>query len=130
MSRALGFVGVLIVAAVGFYIYTKQAQSVTPAGEGVTASPRMTVDLAGVKNDLLAFANAEKQEYALEGKYLPLDDLRAKGTTLPRSQRDQFSYSAEVSETSFRVVATYSGPEVAGVPKTMSIGENMQIESQ
>ena len=130
MSRALGFVGVLIVAALGFYIYTKQAQSVAPAGEGVAASPRATVDLAGVKNDLLAFANAEKQEYALDGKYLPLDDLRAKGTVLPRSQRGPFSYNAEVSDTSFRVVATYSGPDVAGVPKSMSIGDSMQIESQ
>ena len=129
MSRAFGFVAILIVAAAGFYIYTKQAQSVS-TGDGATASPRMTVDLAGVKNDLLAFANAEKQEYALDGKYLPLDDLRAKGTVLPRSPRGPFSYSAEVSETSFRVVATYSGPDVAGVPKTMSIGDSMQIESQ
>ena len=94
------------------------------------ASPRAAIDVTGVRNDLLAFASAEKQQFAMEGKYLSLDELRAKGTVLPQDRRGQYSYSADVSGTSFRITATYSGPEMAGAPKSLSIGETMQIETQ
>jgi len=56
--------------------------------------------------------------------------LRAKGTVLPQDRRGPYSYSADVSATSFRITATYSGPEMAGTPKSLSIGETMQIETQ
>lgn len=120
----------LIATGIGLFLYSRQMKSIAPgAGSGPT-SPRATIDMAGVKNDLLAFANAEKQQYALEGKYLSLDDLRAKGTTLPRDTRGPFTYSAEIGDSSFRIVATYSGEPQAGVPKTMSIDDSMQIASQ
>jgi hypothetical protein len=126
MGRMLGFVGLLIALAVGVYLYTRQAQS-TSAALGA-ASPKTAIDVTGVRNDLIAFANAEKQQYALEGKYLPLTELRAKGTTIPTDRRGPYTYSAEISETSFRIVATYSGAE--GAPKMMSIGETMQIQTE
>lgn len=126
MSRIFGFLGVLLVAGVGFYLYTHSAQSASPEGVG---SPRATIDVAGVRNDLLAIANAEKQHYALEGKYLSLDELRAKGTVIPADRRGPWSYSAEIGDTNFRIVATYSGPEVAGVPKILSVDQTMTIES-
>ena len=87
--------------------------------------------MAGVRNDLLSFAQAEKQQFTLDGKYLPLDELRAKaGASLPADKRGPWTYSAEVSGSSFRITATYSGPDVAGAPKMLSVGENMQIETQ
>jgi hypothetical protein len=128
MGRMLGFVGLLIALAVGAYLYTRQAQS-TSAALGA-ASPKAAIDVTGVRNDLLAFATAEKQQFAMEGKYLSLEELRGKGTTIPADRRGPYSYSAEISETSFRIVATYSGPEAAGAPKLLSIGETMQIETQ
>ena len=127
MNRIWGFVGVLIAMAVGFYLYTNSAKSVSP--EGAAGSPRATIDVAGVRNDLLAFANAEKQQYALEGKYLSLDELRSKGTVIPADHRGPWSYQAEISDSSFRIVATYSGPDVAGVPKTMTVDGTMRIQS-
>lgn len=126
MSRIFGFLGVLIVAGVGFYLYTHSAKSASPEGVG---SPRATIDVAGVRNDLLAFANAEKQHYALDSKYVSLDELRAAGTAIPADRRGPWSYHAETSETGFRIVAIYSGPDVAGVPKSMSVDETMRIES-
>ncbi len=126
MTRMLGFVGLLIALAIGFYLYTRQAQSAASATGA--AAPRTAIDVAGVRNDLLAFANAEKQQFALEGKYLPLDELRAKGTALPADRRGPYTYSAEISDSSFRIIATYSGPEIAGAPKALSVGENMHIQ--
>ncbi len=128
MNRMFGFIGVLIALAVGAYLATQQQQDTSAALGGAT--PKAAVDVTGVRNDLLAFANAEKQQYALEGKYLPLDELRAKGTTIPPDRRGPYTYTAEVSDTSFRIVATYSGPQAAGAPKSLSIGETMQIQTE
>jgi hypothetical protein len=128
MTRVLGLTGLLIAMAIGFYLYTKSTQTTSSAVGAAT--PRAAIDVTGVRNDLLAFANAEKQQFALEGKYLPLDELRAKGSVLPSDRRGPYSYSADISTTSFRITATYSGPEVAGAPKSLSIGETMQIETQ
>jgi hypothetical protein len=128
MGRILGFIGLLIALAIGGYLYTRQAQSTSGAlGAG---NPRTAIDVTGVRNDLLAFANAEKQQYALEGKYLSLEELRAKGTTIPAERRGPYTYAAEIGETSFRIVATYSGAEAAGAPRSLSISESMQIQTE
>lgn len=128
MTRVLGFIGLLMALAIGFYLYTESTKS-TSSALG-TATPRAAIDVSGVRQDLLTFANAEKQQFAMEGKYLSLDELRAKGTTLPADRRGPYSYSADVNSTSFRITATYLGEEMAGAPRTMSIGESMEIQTQ
>jgi len=124
MSRSIGLIGVLLAAAVGFYLYTRQAQTV-PQG---TANPRATIDLAGVKNDLIALANAERRYFAAEGRYTSIDELRSHGDiSMPSNSRGPFTYSAETSETGFRIVATYTGPPGPQAPQNLSIDETMQI---
>lgn len=130
MTRWMGLIGLLLAAGIGLFLYSKQMTSIAPGAGTGAASPRATIDVTGVRNDLLSFANAEKQQYALEGKYLSLDDLRAKGTALPADRRGPYSYSADVSDSSFRITATYNGEAQAGVPKTLSIGDTMTIETQ
>jgi hypothetical protein len=133
MSRALGFVGLLIVLGLGAYIYMRQAQSVTPGGgaAGSTATPRSTIDVVGVKNDLNALASAERRHFAADGKYVSIDELRSNGDiSMPTDHRGPYSYSAETSDTGFRITATYSGPPNAGVPNTLSIDETMQLKMQ
>jgi len=132
MSRSLGFIGLLIVLGIGAYLYMRQAQSVTPGGgAGGTATPRSTIDMAGVKNDLIALANAERRHFAAEGKYVSIDELRSSGDiSMPSNSRGPYSYSAETSDTGFRITATYSGPPDAGVPRTLSIDESMQIKTE
>lgn len=130
MTRILGFLGLIIALAVGAWFYTQQMKSVAPGAASGPASPRAAIDLVGVKNDLLSLAKAEKQEFALNGKYLSLDELRSQGTAIPADHRGPYTYSAEIGDTSFRITATYSGPDVAGVPKTLSVSDNMQIETQ
>jgi hypothetical protein len=124
MGRLLGYVGLLIAVAIGLYIYSRQAQSVTPGGLG---SPQGAIDLTGVKGDLLAIANAERSHYALQGKYATLSELRSSGDlNVVREGRGPYTYTAEVSDSSFRIVATYSGP-VGAMPATLSIDQSMQI---
>ncbi len=128
MGRAFGFISLLIVLCVGAWLYTRQAASVAPPG---AANMRQTVDVVGVKNDLLAIANAERGEFALNGTYLPLDDLRSKGViSLPREGRGPYTYYVDVSDTSFRAVARYSGPSDTGAPQTISVDETMQVAQE
>ena len=128
MGKALGFISLIIVVAAGAYIYMRQTQSTMAAG---TSNPTATVDLIGVKNDLLAIAQAERSHAASQGGYVSIDTLRSQGDlTMERNNRGPYSYSAEVNEGSFRIVATYSGPPNAGMPSSMSIDQNMQISQQ
>ncbi len=125
MGRILGLLGLVIALAIGVYLYTRQAQSAS--GVAGAGSPKAAIDVTGVKNDLLAFANAEKQNYALEGKYLSLDELRAKGTAIPAERRGPYTYAAEIGDSGFRVVATFSGDPIPGAPRSLSISETMEI---
>ena len=132
MSRSLGFIGLLIVLGIGAYIYMRQAQSVTPGG-GVTggATPLSTIDVLGVKNDLIALANAERRHVATEGKYASIDELRSNGDiSMPTNHRGPYEYSAETTESGFRITATYSGPPAPGVPQTLSIDETLQVKTE
>jgi len=132
MSRALGFIGLLIVLGIGAYIYMRQTQAVTPGGgAGGTATPRSTIDVVGVKNDLIALANAERRHFASEGKYVSIDELRSSGDiSMPTNHRGPYNYEAVTSDTSFRITATYSGPANPDVPQTLSIDETMQVKTE
>jgi hypothetical protein len=128
MSRLWSFIALIIVVGIGSYIYMRQTQSVMTAG---TSNPTATVDLIGVKNDLLAMAQAEHSHGALHGAYVSLDELRQQGElTMTRENRGPYKYSAEVSDSAFRIVATYSGPEGSGMPKTLSVDQSMQVSQE
>ena len=128
MGRAFGFISLIIVVGIGAYIYMRQTQGVMSAG---SSNPTATVDLIGVRNDLLAIAQAERSHQAMQGSYASIDALRSQGElTMTRDNRGPYNYSAEVSDSSFRIVATHSGPESAGMPKTLSVDQTMQVSQQ
>lgn len=128
MGRAFGFISLIIVVGIGAYIYMRQTQGVMSAG---TSTPTATVDLIGVRNDLLAIAQAERSHQAAQGSYVSIEALRSQGDlTMTRDNRGPYNYSAEVSDSSFRIVATYSGPESSGMPKTLSVDQTMQVSQQ
>jgi hypothetical protein len=127
MSRVFGMVGLLVVLAVGMYIYKQQILATSPTG---SVNPRATVDTIGVRNDLLAIANAERRHYASDGKYVSIEDLISSGDlSMQKPTRGQFSYTADVDDSGFRITADYNG-DVLGVPKSMSIDQNMQIKTE
>ena len=128
MGRAFGYLTLIVVVAVGAYIYVRQTRGIMTAG---TTNPSGTPDLIGVKNDLLAIAQAERAYGATHGKFATIDELRSDGAlTMTRERRGPYTYSAEVSDADFRIVATYSGPANTGMPQTLSIGQNMEISQQ
>jgi hypothetical protein len=128
MGRAFGFISLIIVVGIGAYIYMHQTQSAMSAG---TSNPTGTVDLIGVRNDLLAIAQAERRHAATQGSYVSIEALRSQGDlTMTRDNRGPYNYSAEISDDSFRILATYSGPESSGMPKTLSVDQSMQVSQQ
>lgn len=124
MSRSIGLMGMVIVAAIGGYLYLNQTQGLT--SEGVT--PATTIDLTGVRLDLLAIANAERRYWITNSKYASLDELRKDGDAgVTTNGRGNFIYSSEVGDTGFKIVATYSGPE-ANAPRRISVNETMAVK--
>ena len=121
MGRAFGFILVVTVVAMGGYLYTKQAKSVTSVG----SNPQTTVEVTGVRNDLLAVANAERRYFASNGKYVSLDELRT-GGDISVPARPNYSYSAQTTESTFKIIAVYSGPD-AKAPKRITVDETMAI---
>ena len=127
MGKAVGFIGVLIAVCVGAYLYTQQAKSAGDAAGIAGVSPKTAIDVTGVKNDLIAIANAERRRLASDGKYVSLDELRANGDIkMSSARRGPYTYSVETSDSGFRVTATYSGPDERA-PRSLSIDQTMQI---
>jgi hypothetical protein len=123
MGKGIGFVGVALIAAIGTFVYTKQIQ---PLSHG--AAPTSTIDVIGVQNDLTAMAHAEKRYWAVHAKYASIDELRTGGDThIPT--RPNYTYSAEVTDSGFRISATYSGPDKRA-PKRISVDETMAVRSE
>jgi len=58
----------------------------------------------------------------------PIDDLRASGDiSMPKNSRGPYEYSADYTDNSFRITATYNGPPASGVPKMFTIDESMNL---
>lgn len=128
MGRFFGFMIVLFAVAVGAFIYMRQAQSATTQG---AASPQGTVDLVGVRHDLMSIAQAERVHNSLHGSYASLDELRSSGDlTMGRDNRGPYNYSVEINDSGFRAVAIYSGPENVAATKAISLDQNMQFSEQ
>jgi len=128
MRALMSLLGIVMVMAIGLFIY--QSYFTGPAGEATTLgsnNPRAVADVVGVRNDLLAMAQAERAYLALNGRYASLDELRRSGDLQidPARGRLGYSYSAQVSDRSFVISASYSGP-ATGMP-TLSIDESMQV---
>jgi len=124
MSRVFGFLSIVIVLALGMYIYSQQVKSATAAGGQST--PTGAVNITGVRSDLLSLASAERNYFAQQGKYASLEDLISeKYVTIERS-RPPYSYEISTTSSGFQVTATRSTP---GSPAKIWIDENMQVQS-
>ena len=121
MGRAFGFVFVMIAVAVGGYVYMNQLRTVTAGG----TTPKVTIDVTAVRNDLLAIANAERRYWATNAKYASLDELRSNGDT-PIPSRANYTYSADVTDDAFKIIARYSGSDPTA-PKSITMDETMAM---
>jgi hypothetical protein len=127
MGRLFSFLSVVIVMAVGMYIYSRQMQS-SSAQAGAT-NPQGAINITGVKSDLISIASAERRYFATEGKYASLDELISTNNITVARQRPPYSYEVQTSSSGFRVVATRSGDNISGTPAQLSVDENMEFQT-
>ncbi|MGA7840149.1 MAG: hypothetical protein WCA34_04485 [Candidatus Acidiferrales bacterium] len=116
--------GLLIVALLAALVYKYYFSSLQSAGSG---TPAQTIDIVGVKNDLLGIAQAERAHQAEHGSYASLDELISSGElTMTRSGRNGYTYSVETSDQSFRAIAhcptaTFPGCSNYAVDQSMEV---------
>ena len=124
MGRILGFAGVLMAAGFMFYLYTKDAQSVSQVGGGGTVQSAAV--MTGVRGDLLSIANAERQFNATEGRYGSFDEMVSAHYIAIKNERPPYTYDVETTSSGFRATATRSGP---GGPAQVWIDETMEVQT-
>jgi hypothetical protein len=116
--------GLLVIALLAGLVYKYYFSSLQSAGTG---TPAQTIDIVGVKNDLLGIAQAERANLAEHGSYASLDDLISSGElTMKRSSRDGYTYTVETGDQSFRAVAhcptaTFPGCSNYAVDQSMEV---------
>lgn len=116
--------GLLIVALLAALVYKYYFSSLQSAGSG---TPAQTIDIVGVKNDLLGIAQAERAHQAEHGSYASLDELISSGElTMKRTGRNGYTYSVETSDQSFRAIAhcptaTFPGCSNYAVDQSMEV---------
>ena len=126
--KAAGAILALVVAlAIGYFIFKSQFTQGPTGG----APPQQTIDVMGVKNDLLAIAQAERMYLASHGTYASLEQLLQDGALqFSGTNRRGYNYTTEVSGGEhFRIVATPADPAKAGWP-TLAIDDTMQVTQQ
>jgi hypothetical protein len=127
MRSVLGLLSIVIVMAIGMYIYSKQAQS-SSALAGAN-NPKAAINITGVKADLVSIASAERRYFASEGKYASFDELISTNSITVARQRPPYTYDVQTSSGGFRVVATRSGDDMSGTPAQLSVDENMEFQT-
>jgi hypothetical protein len=123
MGRVLGFLGTIVTMAIGMYIYSLQVKTLTP---GAASSTEEVATIAGVKNDLIGIANAERGYLSSQGKYASLDELISGNYISIKSERPPYIYDVETASSSFRATATRT---TKGAPAQLWITETMQVEA-
>lgn len=121
--RAFGFISLIVVMAIGMYLYSVQLRGT--AGPGQQANPMAVTDTVSVKSDLLSIGGAERRYYATEGHYATFDELKEGSYITFSKQKQHYTYDVETSDTGFHATATRDD---AGTPAQLSIDESMEIQ--
>ena len=115
----------LIVAVIAFGVYqfylTRKGGGESPGGM------MQAISTTGVKNDLIAIAQAERAYVGEHGNYATLDELTSSGAlaTTNRS-RQGYTYSVQITTGGFIATARYTGP--ANPPRpSYTIDRTLQI---
>jgi hypothetical protein len=107
LMRSLGSViSILVVAVIGLLVYKFYFTQSSSTG---AATPAQTINVVGVKNDLLAIAQAERNYQAEHNSIASLDELVSSGEmSIKKTGRDGYTYAVESSGDGFRVTARCS----------------------
>lgn len=121
-------VGLLIAAGIALLAY-KVYLSKAVTGAGANAGPTQTIDVAGVKMDLLSIAQAERMYQAEHGSYASMDDLISSGAlSVRKSGRDGYTYDVKTVADGFRVIASCPATKFPGC-SDYSVDQTMEVQS-
>ncbi len=122
MGRLIGLLVVAVIAILAYRLFLGKL------GSSGTETPQATVDVAGVKNDLLAIAQAERIYQAQHSAYASLDELSSSGAlAMKKTGRDGYTYEVETSADGFRVLA-HCPSSPAQACTSYSIDQTMAIQ--
>jgi hypothetical protein len=123
MRAAASVVGLLIVVAITWFVIKSQFSQ----GTGTVKPPAETIDVVGVKSDLLSIAQAERVYLASHGSYASIDELQQDGSiTFNGTNRRGYNYTADIDGgLHFKITAAPVDPAKSDWP-TLSIDESMQ----
>ncbi|HKN60178.1 MAG TPA: hypothetical protein VJW93_03310 [Candidatus Acidoferrales bacterium] len=120
-------IGLLVVALIAGLIYKFYFTRMQSSGVGAS-TPAQTIDVVGVKNDLIGIAQAERAYQAEHGSYASLDDLISSGgLTMKKTARDGYTYDVETSPATFRAVAHCPVATSPGC-QNYSVDQTMEVE--
>jgi len=123
MRSLISLVVVLAIVFISYKLYFSQLQS--SAG---SAAPARTIDVAGVKNDLIAIGQAERMYQAEHSAYATLDQLNSSGAmAIAKTGRGPYTYAAEPSDNGFRVEARCSPSAVGCI--NYAVDQTMEIRT-
>ncbi len=127
MKAGATVLGLVIVAAIIWFAVKTQYTQGPTGGQ----PPAEVINVVGVKNDLLAIAQAERMYLASHGSYTTIDDLQQDGLlTFKGPNHRGYSYSADVDDGQhFKITAAPSDPAKKGWP-TLSIDETAEISQE
>src|SRR5579864_4098963 len=95
MKAAGGVIGLVIVLAITWFVIKSQYAG-GPTGQ---KPPMETIDVVGVKSDLLAIAQAERLYLASHGSYASVDALQNDGSiAFSGTGRRGYRYTADVDD--------------------------------
>jgi hypothetical protein len=115
---------VALIAALIYKFYFTQGQQA-----GAIAHPQQTFDVIGVKSDLMAIGQAERIYQTDHNSYGSLDELVSSGAmTLPKTGRDGYTYEAEASTDTFRVLARCPAATAPGCTN-YAIDQTLEIQT-
>ena len=125
MRKGVGFIVVIIAVAVVWYLYGRTLTS-TPGAD----NPRATVDIVGVRSDLMNIARAERAHMTRSSSYASLEELRTSGDlSLGTNGRYGYTYSVSYNDDHFTVIADRIGPAAAG-PAKITVDDAMNVSQQ
>jgi len=125
MRKGVSLIVVIAAVAIVWYLYGRNVVSL-PGGD----NPRATIDVVGVRNDIMNIARAERSHMTRSSSYASLDDLRSSGDlSLGTNGRYGYVYSVSYSEEHFTVTATRTGSSAAG-PARITVDETMNVSQE
>jgi hypothetical protein len=126
MRSVVSLLAVAVIVLLSYKLYF--SKMMTDAGG--TTTPVETIDVVGVKGDLLAIGQAERLYQAEHGGYASMDELVSSGAlSMRKAGRDGYTYDVETSANGFQVVAHCPSAKFPGCTN-YAVDQTMEIQPE